>query len=131
MDDDSLIGLWYSTDGGRTIDKLGPESGYILRDEELGDPEEPEDADARLTLEQGRVENPGFFVTAQLYGGWFFVTVKRSTQADADTLYAELRVALERLAELLPRESDRNVPQKLATLNTAIADLEARFNLSF
>ena len=85
MDDEPQIGLWYSTNGGRNIDALGPENGYILRDEELGDPEEPEDADARITLEHGRVENPGFFVTAQLYGGWFFVTLCRSTQSHAAT----------------------------------------------
>lgn len=128
MDDESPQRIWYSTNGGRNIDALGPESGYILRDEELGDPEEPEDADARITLEHGRVENPGFFVTAQLYGGWFFVTVHRSTQADVEALYAALRSDLETLAALLPYEGERNMESKLATLNQTIAALEARYS---
>ena len=128
MDDEPQIGLWYSTNGGRNIDALGPENGYILRDEELGDPEEPEDADARITLEHGRVENPGFFVTAQLYGGWFFVTLRRSTQAEAEALYDALRGELEKLTALLPYEGDRNVAGKVALLNAAIATLEAEFS---
>lgn len=127
MDDEPQVGLWYSTNGGRNIDALGPESGYILRDEELGDPEEPEDADARITLEHGRVENPGFFVTAQLYGGWFFVTLCRSTQAEGEALYDALRRELENLVALLPYEGDKNVASKVETLNTTIKNLEASY----
>lgn len=126
-DEESQVGLWYSTNGGRNIDALGPESGYILRDEELGDPEEPEDADARITLEHGRVENPGFFVTAQLYGGWLFLTVRRSTQAEGETLYEALREELETLTALLPYEGERNLAGKVVDLNAAVANLEARY----
>jgi hypothetical protein len=109
QDDDEIAeSLWYSTEGGRNIGQLGIESGYILRDEELGDPQEPEDAEARITLEQGRVENPGFFVTAQLYGGWLFLTVRRETQPEAEALYDTLRAELERLSGKMPYEGQRD-----------------------
>jgi multidrug efflux pump subunit AcrA (membrane-fusion protein) len=129
QDDEITESLWYSTEGGRNIGQLGIENGFILRDEEFGDPEEPEDAEARITLEQGRIENPGFFVTAQLYGGWLFVTVSRATLAEAEALYDTLRAELERLAALMPYEGEgqRDVARRAAVAAAEAAAVEARY----
>ena len=120
-------GEWYPYETGETIDTLGPESGLILRDEEYGDPDEPEDADVRLTLEQGRADNPGFFLTANLYGGWMYHVARRSTEAEGIALYNAVQPELERLAGMLPMEDDRDIPGKARLLQEAITDFERRF----
>ncbi len=119
---------WYPYEGGATINQVGGNGGFVLRDEELGDPEDPEGADARLTLEQGRADNPGFFVTAALYG-WMLHTVRRDTAEEASSLYNELHAELTRLAGLLPYEEDGNkrIEAKTRLLNEAITILESRF----
>jgi hypothetical protein len=119
---------WYPYEDGRTINQLGGQGGYVLRDEELGDPEDPEAADARLTLEQGRADNPGFFLTATIYG-WMLTTVKRATQADANIDYDAMHVALTRLVGLLPYEEDgpKRIEAKARLLTDAIAAFESRF----
>jgi hypothetical protein len=119
--------VWYPYEEGATIHQIGPEGGYVLRDEELGDPEEPEDADVRLTLERGRVENPGFFLTANLYGGWLYHVARRDTEAEAVALYDAVKPELVRLAALLPMEDDRDVEGKAKVLLQAAADFEKRF----
>ncbi|MBC8103596.1 MAG: hypothetical protein H7Z41_13545 [Cytophagales bacterium] len=126
MDDEA--GSWYSYEGGDTINDLGPEGGYVLRDEELGDPEDLEDADARLTLEQGRADNPGYFLTANLYGGWMYHVVKRSTEAEAATLYEAFKPELVNLAAQIPMDDDRDVPRKVQLLLEAVAAFEQRFD---
>ena len=130
MNDDEIVeSIWYSTEGGRTIGQLGMESGIILRDEELGNPEEPEDAEARITLEQGRVGNPGFFVTAQLYGGWLFLTVRREAKPDAEAIYDTLHAELERLAGIMPYEGEgqRDVVIRATRAAAEAAAVEARY----
>lgn len=119
---------WYPYEGGRTVNQLGGQSGYILRDEELGDPEDPEAADARLTLEQGRADNPGFFLTAAFYG-WMVHTTRQETQAVANTTYDAMRAELTRLAGLLPYEEDggKRIEAKTQALNAAIAQFEQQF----
>ncbi|WP_395092255.1 hypothetical protein [Armatimonas sp.] len=128
-DDDSIESIWYSTEGGRTLGQLGMESGLIQRDEELGDPLEPEDAEARITLEQGRDEAIEFFVTAQLYGGWLFLTVRRETKPAAEAIYDTLRAELERLARLMPYEGEgqRDVVIRAAAAAAEAAAVEARY----
>ena len=129
-DDDSMESIWYSTEGGRTVGQLGMESGLILRDEELGDPLEPEDAEARITLEQGRSSMAiEFFVTAQLYGGWLFLTVRRETKPAAEAIYDALRVELERLAGIMPYEGEgqRDVVVRAAAAAAEAAAVEARY----
>lgn len=121
------LGEWYPYEDGDTINKIGPEGGYVLRDEEFGDPEEPEDADIRLTLEQGRVENPGFFVSANLYGGWMYHVVRRESEAEAVALYDALKPELERLAGMLPYEGDRDIEGKARSLIEAVEELQQRF----
>ena len=53
-EDEDYEPTWYAYEGGATINEVGPERGLIVRDEEFGDPEDDEEADARVTLEQGR-----------------------------------------------------------------------------
>jgi hypothetical protein len=124
---DEIEQQWYPTERGATIGQLGPEDGYVLRDEEFGDADDPEAADARLTLEQGRADKPGFFVTAQLYGGWLYLVAVRAESSDADGVYDALRTELEGLAGLLPFDDDRDITGKVARLNAAIAALEAQY----
>ena len=106
-----------------------PICGLIQRDEELGDPLEPEDAEARITLEQGRDEAIEFFVTAQLYGGWLFLTVRRETKPTAEAIYDTLRAELERLAVLMPYEGEgqRDVVIRAAAAAAEAAAVEARY----
>lgn len=127
MDEENQPSLWYSTEGGRNLGKPGIEGGFIQRDEELGDPMEPEDAEARLTLECTADEPRHFYVTAQLYGGWFFLTVRRETRSDADALYETLRAELERLAALLPYEGERDTEVRAAHVIAEAAALESRY----
>lgn len=119
---------WYPYEQGETIGEIGPEGGYVLRDIEYGDPEDPEDADARLTVEQGKADAPGFPVTATLYG-WMYHTVRYPTQVAADAGYEAMREELERLRELLPYEEDgpKKIQEKAAALTEAISSFEARF----
>jgi hypothetical protein len=109
-----------------TVGQPGPEHGFILRDEEYGDPEDDEDSDARLTLEQGRVDNPGFFLTATLYG-WMFHTHRADDETDAEAKYAAMRSELEILSERIPHEENRDVAGKARVLVAAIADFEGKY----
>ena len=120
---------WYPYLNGQTVGETGPEEGYVLRDEEYGDPEDDEDVDARLTLEQGKADNPGFPVTATLYG-WMYHTVRYPTEAEATTAYDAMKAEIERLRELLPYEEDgpKKIQQKAAALTEAITAFETRFS---
>jgi hypothetical protein len=126
-DDEFTESLWYSTEGGRNLGRPGIEGGYIQRDEELGDPLEPEDAQARITLEQKGIDDPLFYVTAQLYGGWLFLTVGRKTKTEAEAIYTKLRAELERLASLLPFEEEPDIEIRATQVATESAALESRF----
>jgi hypothetical protein len=119
---------WYPYEQGQTIGQIGPEGGYVLRDEEYGDPDDPEDADARLTIEQGKADAPGFPVTASLYG-WMYHTVRYPAQEAAEAAYAAMREELERLRELLPYEEDgpKKIQEKAAALTEAVSAFETRF----
>ncbi len=117
---------WYAYEGGATIDEVGPERGLIVRDEEYGDPEDDEDADARLTLEQGRADNPGWFVTATLYG-WLFHTHRAASESAANTAYDAIKGELAQLAAMIPYEEDRDVPIKVKALTAAIAEFENKY----
>lgn len=127
MDEDEDAGIWYPYEDGDTINDVGPEGGYVLRDEEYGDPEDPEDADIRLTLEQGKAEDPGFFLTANLYGGWLYQVTKHTSEADAAARYEAVKPDLIRLAAMIPMEEDRDIPGKVQKLTEAVADFEKRF----
>ena len=126
MDEDEA-GVWYPYEDGDTINDIGPEGGYVLRDEEFGDPDDPEDADIRLTLEQGKADNPGFFLTANLYGGWLYQVTKHATEADAAVHYGAAKPELVGLAAMIPMEGDRDVQGKVQKLVDAVADFEKRF----
>lgn len=125
-EDEEYEPSWYPYESGETIDEVGPERGLILRDEEFGDPEDEEDADARVTLEQGRAENPGWFVTATLYG-WMFHTHPAADEAAATVAYDAIKVELTRLAALIPFEDDSDVPGKVAALLEAVTAFEGRY----
>lgn len=116
---------WYPYEKGVTVGDIGPAHGFVLRDEEYGDPEDEEDADARVTLEQGRADNPGFFVTATLYG-WLFHTQRLPDEASGTTAYEETRTELERLTEMLPYEEDRNVQEKVRLLTIEVEEFERK-----
>lgn len=118
-------GEWYPTEDGETIGRRGPEGGRVIADAELGDPDEPEDADARLTIE--REDEGGFCVTAQLYGGWLYLTRRRGGEAEAEALAGALRAEMERLAALVPMEDDRDIAGRVRALNRAVAEVEARW----
>jgi hypothetical protein len=131
MDNDEYKPTWYPYENGTTIGEIGPEGGYVLRDEEYGDPDDDEDADARLTLEQGKADNPGFPLSATLYG-WLFHVVRCDTQSEAEAAYSAMRSELEALRELLPYEEDgpKKIEKKAAILLEAITAFETKFPVS-
>ncbi len=111
--DDETTRDWIATEGGATIGEPGPEGGRVLADSEWADPEDPEDADARLTLEE---DGLGFRSVAVLYGGWYFRSDWFPTRSAADTALETLRMDLERLAALIPYEEDSGIPAKVKAL---------------
>ena len=127
-DDNDFAMEWYPYEEGQTINIIGGSNGYILRDEELGDPEDPEAADARVTLEQGRAENPGFFVSATLYG-WMFHVARFAQDSAGNAAYAAIKEELTTLSALIPYEEDgqKKIQEKAARLTEAVAAFEARF----
>ncbi|HVK04789.1 MAG TPA: hypothetical protein VM490_15020 [Armatimonadaceae bacterium] len=128
MEDEEILIDWYPYENGATVGKTGPGGGTVRRDEELGAPDDPDYADARLTLEQGSVggEKP-FTVTAVIYGGWLLHTVAFATREEADGAFDALQPELEELSDLIPDESDRDIPAGVRALNAAIADFQRRF----
>ena len=115
---------WYNYDNGKTAGKRGLVDGRILLDAEYGDAEEPEDADARVTLESTA---DGYAVTANLYGGWLQETARFADEAAARVAFDAAKAQLSDLAALIPDESERNMDTAIASLNTDIATFVSRF----
>jgi hypothetical protein len=110
--------VWYPHESGATIGRRGPEGGRVVQDLQLGDPNDPEDADARLTLES---DGEGHARTiANLYGGWLYLVIEQDAM---QTLQPEL----ERLAALIPWEGERDVETRVRALMQEIEALENRF----
>ena len=116
---------WYPYEAGETMGKRGPAGGRISRDEEWGDSEEPEDADARITLEA--LPGGEFAVTVNLYGGWMQETARFSDEAGATAAYARAAEELSRLADFIPDEDERDMAGAIETLNREVAAFAARF----
>jgi hypothetical protein len=119
--------VWYPYEAGVTAGKRGPEGGVVLSDEELGDPEDPEDADARLTLERS---DKGFSLVGNLYGGWLYVVAEVADETDARRNLEELRGDLETLSAAIPMEDSRDVKGKVDALLAACAEVESRYSAS-
>lgn len=131
MSDEEYIGEWYAYEGGATIGEPGQEGGTTLRDEEFGDPEDEEEAHARLTLERSDGDEPEFILTATLYG-WMFSSRREPNEAVAHNDYDAMLGELERLSAMLPYEEDgpAEIERKSRELAAAIAAFEARFSFS-
>ena len=121
MDEEEVTPVWYPYESGATLGQRGPEGGSVLTDEELGNPDDPEDADARLTLERG---TDRFSVIANLYGGWLYVIAGRETEEAARAVCEELRADLETLSAMIPMEDDRDVKGKVQALLDSCAEIE-------
>jgi hypothetical protein len=104
---------WIATEGGATIGEPGPEGGRVLADAEWADPDDPEDADARLTLEE---DGLGFRTVAVLYGGWYSRSDWFFNRSEADQALEILRTDLERLAAMIPYEGEPNIPERVKLL---------------
>lgn len=113
---------WYPYEQGSSVGGSGWEGGVIIRDEEYGDPEDPEDADARVTLE--RIEADGFALTCSLYGflAHTFRIGGEEAAAAAQTAFASAKPEMARLAALIPYEEDGAAEgaRKAGALNAAI-----------
>ncbi len=121
---------WYPYEAGGTVGGPGPQGGLVLRDEELGDPEDPEFADARVTLERLNDAKGGaepFAVTAQLYGGWLQHSARYASEGDATAAYEEMLPELENLSDRIPEETDKDIEGGVRALNEAVAAFVARF----
>lgn len=116
---------WYPYESGATTGKRGPAGGRILRDEEWGDADEPEDADARVTLET--LTEGGFAVTANLYGGWLQETARFADEENASQAYTKAMAELSDLAEFIPDEDERDMTGAIEKLNGAVASFVAQF----
>jgi hypothetical protein len=119
------LSTWYPFESGETIGRRGPEGGRVVLDIELGDPDDPEDADARLTLESDGESYAR--VVANLYGGWLYLAVERRSEVEGQVLFEELKLELERLSDLIPMEGDRDIDARVATLMNEVGLIEARF----
>jgi len=111
--DDEIQRDWIATEGGATIGEPGPEGGRVLADSEWADPDDPEDADARLTLEE---DGLGFRTVAVLYGGWYSRSDWFLNRADADQALETLRNDLEGLATMIPFEGEPDIPERVKVL---------------
>ena len=127
-EDDEQQRVWYPYDGGRSLGLPGWEDGTILRDEELGDPEDPEDADARLTLERTA---ESLVLTCSLYG-FLQQMFPFADEAAAHSGFDTAKVEMERLAELIPYEEDgaAEVERKARDLDEAARSLASRIGSS-
>ena len=128
MEESEEFAEWYPYEQGTTMGQAGPEGGTVLRDEEYGNPDDPEDAHARLTLERAANGGAGYVLTATLYG-WMFVTRPEADQAQAEGTYTAMRAELERLSTMFPYEEDGPalIQKKAQDLTAAIADFESRY----
>lgn len=115
--------VWYAYENGASLGRPGPAGGIVRRDEELGDKDDPEDADARLTLEQ---EGSAFMLTAQLYP-WMLHTRAADDAAAADAAFEAMRPELSRLAALIPYDDDPDIAGRVAALEAAIEAFTRRF----
>lgn len=115
---------WQPCDNGATVGQTGLVGGTISRDEELGDLDEPEDADVRLTIE---TLPDGFAVTANLYGGWLQETARFATEAEARTAFSAAKPELFRLADLIPDEEDGEIDAAVEALNSEVAAFTVAF----
>ena len=116
---------WYPYEAGETMGKRGAAGGQICQDEEWGDSEEPEDADARITLET--LHEAGWAVTVNLYGGWLQETARFSEALLALKSYEAAKSELARLSEFIPDEDTRNLTGAIETLNQEVAAFVIRF----
>ncbi len=132
---DSGGGDWYAYEKGVTVGQAGPEGGMVLRDEEYGDANDAEDADARLTLEKTRTNDTSaratthakaFTITANLYGGWMLHVAGFDAEADALRAYDAMKQELETLADLIPDETDRDIDTGMRRLTEAVTAFEER-----
>ena len=115
---------WYAYEAGQSIGRRGSENGVILRDDEYGDPEDPEDADARITLERVGA-TPEYAITCGVYG-WMFHTRFFESEEAAQAAFDLIKPELERLAGMIPYEEDRDVEAKAKALGEASADFVRR-----
>ena len=126
---EETIELWYPYENGDTIGEVGFDGGIILRDEEYGDPNDAEYADARLTLERGGIGLESRRLTANLYG---WLQAQRDYPAEAKALadFDHLKGELSRLADLIPDEDDRTIALQVETLGRELDVLKHTFLLS-
>ncbi len=117
--DDETPRDWIATEGGATVGEPGPEGGRVLADAEWADPDDPEDADARLTLEE---DGLGFRTVAVLYGGWYSRSDWFLNRSEADQALEILRTDLERLAAMIPYEGEPNIPERVKLLLDAASE---------
>lgn len=130
QEDENETGSWYPHEGGRSIGQPGWEGGVIRHDEELGDPDDPEDADARLTLERlsSDAGETSYALTCSLYGfmaqTFFFGEEKAAT-----TAFDAAKPEMERLAALIPYEEDgaAEVQRKAQALEEAARSFAGRY----
>ena len=116
---------WYPYEAGRSIGRRGSENGVIVRDHEYGDPDDPEDVDARITLERGGATAP-YAITCGVYG-WMFHTRFFESEEEAQAAFDAMKPELERLVGMIPYEEDRDVEAKAKALGEASADFTRRF----
>jgi hypothetical protein len=84
---------WYPYQKGASLGLVGCEDGVILQDDE-------HTAGARITLEE-RIQKPArFAITCGLYG-WFFHTRFFASEKDASHDFAEMKLELGRMADLI------------------------------
>ena len=109
--------MWMLFDEGKSINTRGSESGLILRDEEHS-------TGARITLERGGYTP--FSITCGIYG-WMFHTAFFSSEPEAQTAFDKMKVALEKILNLIPLTDDPNVTAKSEVVSDAISDFVSQF----
>jgi hypothetical protein len=109
--------MWQQFDQGKSINTRGSESGVILRDEEhaLG---------ARITLERDGYKP--FSITCGIYG-WMVHTIFFATESEAQITFDKVKLAIEKILDLIPFVDDPDVTAKSEVVSDAISDFVSQF----
>ncbi len=109
---------WQPYENGQTIGQNGSESGVITLDEEHVD-------GSRITLERDSPTAP-FAITCGIYG-WMVHTRYFSSEEEARSAYAGMKVDLARILNLIPYVDDPSGDEKIPGVVDALEEFIRRF----
>ena len=109
---------WYQFNNGKSIGHRGSENGIVIRDEEHA-------GGARITLEQGGGTAP-LAITCGIYG-WMVHTRFFGAESEAQTDFENMKAELNKIIDLIPLTTDREVNSKKQAVVYSISQFVQRF----